>query len=415
MCACTDHSQKKGGNKINILFVAPRIPYPLDTGAKLRTCNLLKNISRNHRVTLVAFGWGRQDTSHIEYLERFAEKVIIVPRREYGRLKFILKILESFFSSVPFIISKYSSKAMRAAIHSLLKEGHYNIMHVDHLHMAQYLKDSDGKGAAVLDEHNVESIIWRRYYELEKNIFKKIFIGNQIKKIELYEKNTCSRFDMCLTVSGSDRQNLMQVSPDSTVKVIENGVDIDYFTPIRVDVEKNSIVFTGSMDWLLNEDAIIYFIKDVFPLLKASIPDTKLYIVGQNPSVRIKKRANGHRIIVTGRVDDVRPYIARSTVYIAPLRGGGGTRLKILEAMAMGKPVVSTAVGCEGIDVTPGENIVVADDPKAFSREIIKLFHNPSLCKKLGENGRKLVEDTYSWKTISSRLEETYQRITGKK
>jgi len=302
---------------------------------------------------------------------------------------------------------------MRRVIFSLLEKECFDIVHFDHLHMSQYsnlVKDT----RKILDEHNVENMIWRRYYETEGNFFKKMFIYIQWKKVRKYESKICNDFNICLVVSAKEGKILRELCPNVDIRVISNGVDTDYFVPSHNQVEPHNIIFVGSMDWLPNIDAVMYFANEILPSIQREIPDIQLYIVGHNPPSQIKFLSLNRNITVTGSVEDVRLYIARSSICIAPLRIGGGTRLKILEGMAMRKAIVSTSVGCEGIEITPNENIVVADNPEDFARCVVKLLKDDRLCEKLGGNGHKLVQEKYSWRTISITLEQIYENLLNK-
>ena len=195
-----------------------------------------------------------------------------------------------------------------------------------------------------------------------------------------------------------------------------NGVDCSYFTPSKNGMKPHSLVFTGSMDWEPNNDAIFYFIKHIYPLIKKKVQEISFTIVGRDPSDALIKLASKDKSIeLTGRVDDVRPYIANSCLYIVPLRIGGGTRLKILEAMAMGKTVISTSIGAEGLEVTSEENIILADEPQVFAKRALELFENNNLRKNIESSGRKLTEQKYSWDIIADKLGETWEAVGIKK
>ena len=371
---------------------------------------MAKNIAEKHQVTLLSFLWNDQQVPAAKELEKYFHKVITVKIKKPSKLRFLQESISNIFSFSPLVIHKYFSNEMKNRLIELLNEEKFDVIHFDHLHMAQYRIYVKIK-ITILDEHNIEYIIWDRYCETESNFLKKAFLIWQRKKMKDYEKNIVQRFHLCLTVSTQDMQILKTLSPNTDVTVINNGVDINYFRSFKENEEPYSLVFTGSMNWLPNEDAMVYFINDIYPLIKKSVPDVKLYIVGHSPTAKINRITVNQNITVTGLVRDVRPYLNRSQVFIVPLRIGGGTRLKILEAMAMQKPVVSTAIGHEGINILHNENIITADNPEDFANSIINLFNNQQLRNKLGENGRKLVEKEYSWGTISSILEEKYIKL----
>lgn len=218
--------------------------------------------------------------------------------------------------------------------------------------------------------------------------------------------------DRVLTVSETDRDAFAQVIDQQKLTVVPTGVDVSYFQPIPVEDRPNSLVFTGSMDWLPNEDAILYFAEAILPLIKRQCPDISLEVVGRNPSRKLQALAEAEKSIrLTGWVDDIRPFLSRGAVCIVPLRIGGGTRLKIFEAMAMGKAVVSTSVGAEGLPVQSGENILLADTPEAFSDAVVSLLNNSVQRKRLGASARNLVQEKYSWRKVAENFVRTLQQV----
>ena len=225
-----------------------------------------------------------------------------------------------------------------------------------------------------------------------------------------YESQVCGCFNMCVGVSAQDRERLVALCPGMAVEVVSNGVDLDYFKPGDAEDEM-SLVFTGSMDWHPNEDAVLYFCHHVLPLIRTEFPEIKFCIVGSNPSERVLGLQRLEGVVVTGSVEDVRPYISNAAVYVVPLRVGGGTRLKILQALAMRKAVVSTSIGCEGLDLQPEEHLLVADEPQQFAESTIRLVRDRSLRNRLSESGGALVREKYSWDVIVETLDLAYRRL----
>jgi polysaccharide biosynthesis protein PslH len=222
------------------------------------------------------------------------------------------------------------------------------------------------------------------------------------QRMKAVEERYLQRADHVLAVSENDRNAFSSFLDPSRLTVIQTGVDVDYFKPAQDTEEPNSLVFTGSMDWLPNEDGIIYFIKEILPLIRQQVPDVSLRIVGRKPSADLQSLASRQENVeVTGWVEDVRPFLARGAVCVVPLRIGSGTRLKIFEAMSMGKAVVSTTIGAEGLPVQPGDNIILADEPHIFARSVASLLRNPSRRAEIGRAARKLVTENYSWAKIA--------------
>ncbi len=270
----------------------------------------------------------------------------------------------------------------------------------------------------VIFTHNVEAMIWKRHYEVAENALWRAISWWEWRKMEAAETKYLRLADRVLTVSETDRDTFTPFLPGKTITVIPTGVDIEYFQPMSLQESPESLVFTGSMDWLPNEDGILYFVDEVLPLLKLRYPEVSLNVVGRNPSRKLQALADKEQALrLTGWVDDIRPHLARGAICIVPLRIGGGTRLKIFEAMAMGKATVSTSVGAEGLPVQNGTNILLADTPTDFADAISRLFDDIPLRQRLGEAARTLVNENYSWRKIAesfsnslAEVKETYER-----
>ncbi len=392
---------------MNILFLTTKFPYPPDSGAKIRDFNLIKEVSKEHDISLISFIQDEGEKRNLEFLRPYCKSIEVV--RERGRINLFAGIFISLFTRKPFTIAKFYSFKMKQKIKAILSSDEFDLIHCSHLHMAQYVENIRGV-PKILDEHNIEFFLIKRYLKEQKNLIKKIFVFFlQYLKLAGYESSIAQKFDHCFVVSEIDKKSLESIAPRASLSVISNGVDVGRYNPQESDAQPNSLVFTAVMDWFPNEDAVLYFYDKIWPLIKKEIEDVSLCIVGRNPSSKIVNLSRGEgNITVTGYVEDVRPYIAKSSVYIVPLRIGGGSRLKILEAMAMGKAVVSTSIGCEGLKVSDNENILIADSPEEFSAKIAMLLRNKELRNKLGISARKLVEDNYSWDIIGARLKEVY-------
>jgi glycosyltransferase involved in cell wall biosynthesis len=260
----------------------------------------------------------------------------------------------------------------------------------------------------LLSLQNIDSSIWRRLARQTGNPVQKLAFWMQYRSFRHYERLMARKFSACACVSEEDKNLLADLCPGISIEVIPNGVDVESYQPDHRLTEEATIVYTGSMDWLPNEDAVLYFHERMLPLLEAQIPNVKFYIVGQNPTQRVKQLSQRNNVIVTGMVDDVKPYIAKASVYVVPLRIGGGTRLKILEALAMEKAVVSTTIGCEGLQLTPGKDILIADEPEKFARLVLRLAQDEKFRQRLGQSGRKQVEKKYDWRSIGKQLNELY-------
>jgi polysaccharide biosynthesis protein PslH len=317
----------------------------------------------------------------------------------------------SLLSSEPYGIVKFCRPEVRRRLRTLLGEETYDVIVCDFVFAAGVIP-WELRTPKVLFTHNVEAAIWRRHYEVARNPIWKAISKREWRKMEAAEVRYLRLADHVLTVSETDRDTFAAFLNPAKLTVIPTGVDVDYFHPMSVEETENSLVFTGSMDWLPNEDAIFYFADAILPLIKRKSPEALLEVVGRSPSRRLQALAETEKSIrLTGWVVDIRPFLARGSVCIVPLRIGGGTRLKIFEAMAMGKAVISTSVGAEGLPVSSGENIFLADSPEVFADSVTALLRDSKERKRLGTAARALVEEKYSWRKVAESFAHTLQDV----
>ncbi|HZI49329.1 MAG TPA: glycosyltransferase, partial [Pyrinomonadaceae bacterium] len=253
-----------------------------------------------------------------------------------------------------------------------------------------------------------EAMIWKRHFEVQGNTAKKMYLRDQWHKMRKFEKEMCLHFDAVIAVSAEDRDQMREEYGVKAVFEVPTGVDTDFFMPSGTQkVEPHNVVFTGSMDWLPNEDAIRYYTEQIQPIVRRSLPNATLTVVGRNPYPSLLELSRRDpSIVVTGRVEDVRPYMERAAAYVVPLRIGGGTRLKIYEAMAMEKAIVSTTVGAEGLPVTNGKELCIADTPESFAAAVVNLLTNPEAARKLGQESARVVRDKFGWNGVAKRFAE---------
>ena len=412
-------------DQINILFVSATIPYPTIDGGRIRALNLVRRLCQIHEVTFLTFITSPADEQGAIYLREMGMEVVGVGRSDQksgscalNALAALGGLLKNSIQRKPLTVAKYYSIEMVEALERLLRSRRFDIVHFEMLHTGQFLLELSSKGensyATALGQQNIDSRIWRRLAREEPNLLKKLIFRSQYRRFVSYESRICHRFDICLCVSEEDGRELKSICPAAAVAVVPNGVDTDYFRPEDGDEEEACLVFTGSMDWHPNEDAVVFFCDHILPLIQAELPEVKFLIVGSNPTERVLRLGKKQGVVVTGWVEDVRPYIASAGVFIVPLRIGGGTRLKILQALAMQKAVLSTSIGCEGLNLQQGEHILVADEPRQFAEETIKLIRNESLRRKLGENGRTFVQEKYDWDVVVKGLDLVYGGLSSK-
>ncbi len=393
---------------MKILWVKAGGLVPPDTGGKIRSYNILRELARQHSVTLFSFYAAHDNDLHPD-LKTLFDRVVCVPfslpspksfaeMRDYG-----IRLL----SSEPYGITKYCRPEVRRRLHVLLKQETYDVILCDFIFAAGVIP-WDSPTPKVLFTHNVEATIWRRHYEVATNPIWKAISWQEWRKMEAAEQRYLRLADRVLTVSETDRDAFASFLEPEKLAVIPTGVDVDYFQPVPVGEIANSLVFIGSMDWLPNEDAIFYFVDEILPLIKQKCPQVSLEVVGRNPSRKLQALAEQEKSMgLTGWVEDIRPFVARGSVCIVPLRIGGGTRLKIFEAMAMSKAVVSTSVGAEGLPVRAGENILLADTPNDFANCVLSLLRDPNQRKRLATSARTLVREKFSWPGVAENFART--------
>ena len=399
---------------MKILWVKAGGLVPPDTGGKIRSYNILRELARRHSVTFFSF-YGEQDHDQHPELKNIFDGLVCMPLK-LPSAKSPAEMLSygiHLFSPQPYGITKFCRPEVRRRVRALIENEKYDVIVCDFMAAAGVIPWSL-RVPKVLFTHNVEATIWRRHYEVAGNAVWKTISWLEWKKMEGAERRYSSLADHVLTVSDADRDAFASVVDPAKLTVIPTGVDVEYFQPLEVEETPHSLVFTGSMDWLPNEDAILYFLDEIFPLIVQKVPGVVLEVVGRKPSRKLQARAERERnVTLTGWVDDIRPYVARGAVCIVPLRIGGGTRLKIFEAMAMAKPVVSTSVGAEGLPVSSGQNIVLADTPEDFADRVISLLQDSGERKRIGRAARAMVQEKYSWGQIAESFSQTLQKAVS--
>lgn len=396
---------------MRILWLNAGLLLPLDKGGKLRTWHLMRHLARHHEITYLSFADPATPPAAHEGMHEVCSALHIVPRRDAakGSAAFYAGAAARVFDRLPYAAGKYRSREYRARVEELLGSGRYDLVVCDFLvpavNMPRRLPCP-----AVLFTHNVEAEIWRRHYERQPGRVQRLLFRQQWQRMLRFEGETVSRFDLVLAVSEADRLTLQQLYAKelkAPVFTVATGVDTTYFAPVQTPPqEPRHLVFTGSMDWIPNEDAMKHFCHDVLPLIRAEEPDVTVSIVGRAPTPAVQRLADLPGVEVTGGVRDVREHVARASVYVVPIRIGGGTRLKIFEAMGMGRAVVSTTIGAEGLPVTDGRDIVIADAPERFAAAVVSLLRDPARRVQLEAAARALVVERYDWTAVAGQLEE---------
>jgi glycosyltransferase involved in cell wall biosynthesis len=316
----------------------------------------------------------------------------------------------NLFSRYPFSVTKHYTRRFQRRLKDLLGEEHFDLVHCEWAPYARFLSIV-GRIPAIVMAHNIESQIWSRRARQSRTLAGRIFFSLQARKMESFERQELPRAGHVAAVTALDSERLRAWGVRH-VSLVENGVDLDRFVPGQEAPHPDHILFCGSLDWYPNRDALDYLLGEIMPPLIQRRPGVKLCVVGKGPPTSLPKRLAGHASVqFIGEVPDVRPYLAQTSAVVVPLRIGGGSRIKILEALAMGKAVVSTSIGAEGLAVSDGVHLLLADTPVEFASRVAELLATPEEGRRLGENGRRLVVDRYSWDRAAEALESAWQHV----
>lgn len=392
---------------MKILFLAHLLPLPLDSGGKIKSFHTLKALASEHEVRLLAYTRGENEARLAPDLREVCAGVETVPLGR-GKLRQACDLAAGLVSRKSFIVNRDFRAEMLRVYDAAVAEFRPDVVHIDHLQMARFVRFG-GPYGTVLDQHNVESIIIKRVAETSRSMPMRLYAGIEWPKLQAYELDICRKCDMVLTVSDEDKATLLRLdSGIANIHSVPIGVDVDYFGKFERQTGSKNILSVGTMYWPPNIDSMLYFCRDILPLVAAKAPDCTLTIAGQRPARSIQALASDPRVKVTGYVDDMRKTAHECGVFIVPLRSGSGVRVKLLNAMAMGLPIVSTSVGAEGLDVVNGEHLLIADEPKDFARCVVELLGNPDLAEQLGRRAREMVCQKYSWEIVGRELLRLY-------
>lgn len=390
---------------MKVLFITPRFPYPLIKGDRLRTYHFIKSLfKKGHEITLLSFIEKTDENLYKDELLKYCNSVdtILLPK-----WKSYLKMIFTISPNMPFQVSFYHSSEMKKKLKHLVFENDFDVLFFILMRMIPYatiLKNIP----LVMDYIDALSLNMERRYLREKGSIKKLLFYYEWNKVKKYEKKNSSIFKNIIVTSQVDRKYLKC----SNIKVIPLGVDSEYFCP---DEQKKDIdlIFTGNMGYFPNEDAVCFFYQEIFPFIKERLPEIKVYIVGANPSIKVRNFADNKTLFVTGYVDEVKDYLNRAYVAICPMRSGSGIQIKMLEAMACGVPVLATTYAIGGIKVKPGKEVLLANEPKEFSEKVFLLLENKQLRNEVANNARRLVKNNYNWENSAKMLEEILRNQTG--
>jgi len=395
---------------LNIFWVKIGGLWPLNVGGRLRSYHILSELSQRHRVTVLTTHAPGEDPDALAEQLPDCDRVVSFPYAapKAGSLQFVGALARSWLSPLPVDVLKWRVPALQAEAARILGSGVVDVCIADFLHAAANVP-LEGSVPVILFAHNVEHMIWKRLAANENRLWRRALLEIEWRKVRRSERLACARSRSVISVSPIDAACLAEGAVTAQIRSIQTGVDTSYFAANGTPEADSHLVFSGAMDWYPNEDAMLFFIAEILPRMRMEIPEVSVTVVGRNPSARFRSAGAAAGVRITGTVDDVRPFIDEGAVYVVPLRIGGGTRLKIFEALSMGKAVVSTTVGAEGLPLNDGEHFVRADAPADFSRAVVSLLRDPKRRKALGTAGRDLVQAHYSWRNVAQTFESHCQ------
>ena len=407
---------------LRVAVLDEELPYPLTSGKRIRTFNLLRRLADRHQITMLCHKNPDRDEAaagDAAFRSLGIETVIVdraVPPKSGAG--FYARLAGNLLSPLPYSVSTHASPPLAAAVRELAATNHIDVWQCEWTPYAQVLRDGLGARIAavpwVVMAHNVESLIWERYAETETNAVKRWYVRRQWQKFERFEAWAYAAATLTVAVSKDDAALMRQRFDVPEVEVVDNGVDTAFFTPQR-DAERDParLLFLGSLDWRPNLDAVQLLLNDIFPAVRARVPWATLSLVGRRPPDWLEARAAevpGVRLFAD--VPDVRPFLATCGMLVVPLRIGGGSRLKILEALATATPVISTRVGAEGLNLTPGRDLIVTNGPEPMADAIVDGIRGYEKLRDTAEDGRRRVLAQYDWGPLADKLDDVWWAAT---
>lgn len=389
---------------MKILFLAQRVPYPPNKGDKLRSFNEIKFLSQYHEISLVCLSDNKSDHQYQGELLKYCKSVEIV---HLPKVRSKINSVLALFTGQPLTLAHFFSANLKSIVQQKISTKKFDLIFVYCSSMAQYV-EKECDISKVIDFVDVDSEKWAQYVRYARFPMNLIY-SLESRRLRKYEKVIAESFQHCFLVSEKEAEDFScLVSPVETLSPILNGVDLESFQPSSELYDPDTIIFTGAMDYFANVEAVLYFVREILPLIQVKVPSVKFLVVGSNPTAELLSlQKNNHNIVVTGFVDKVQPYMAQAAVFVAPMRIARGVQNKILEAMAMGVPVVTTSLGFEGITAVPGRDLIVEDDPVKFAEFVISLIQYSESRERLARQGRKIVEQNYNWSLNLDKLHDT--------
>lgn len=410
--------------RMRILVLTSQLP-SLDTGGAIRLLHLLRHLSKVHDMTAWAVDFDGQSPAQAQaLLPRCSFQVQYVrplQSRNMERDQAASALHRRTQQVKHSLLERRAQKLLwgyfpelQPALDELLESGRYDLVHVENVFMWPYVSHRVDLHRLLCCSDSWTTISERQYRVAPPTGWpQRLWERLEIANVRRFEGQAASAANRCVVVSETDKDRFLGLAPTAAIDVVSNGVDTEYFTPAQQEPNEPTILFMGTLSWPPNIDGLAYFCQKVMPLIQARMPDVRFIIVGRNPAPEVLALEKGREIQVIGAVPDVRPYLAQAAVCVVPLRVGSGSRLKILEALAAGRAVVSTTIGAEGLDVAHRRDLLIADDPEMFANSVCELLHNRSLRAQLAANGRALVEERYDWQALAGKLDRIYREAAG--
>jgi sugar transferase (PEP-CTERM/EpsH1 system associated) len=402
---------------MRVLFLTLGAPYPPDSGVKIRDYNIIKQISRRHTVTLLSLLYTEDEIQPLQQLRQFCRAVDYVVMRPRSISERALQILPHLLERRPLATYPFYYREMAEKIRQHVKDQGADLIQIEHSFLAPYVEAIPRASGCktILSLHNLGVRQYARMRSLKMPVLEKGIFWVKWLTMLGWEAKYASQFDRSLVVSELEGELLRRANPSLQVAVIENGCDIEFHTPLPESPDGQVLLYVGTLGYPPNVDAVLSFCETTLPLIRQQVPDIKFIVVGHRPPPEVQRLAERGDVMITGSVSDLLPYYRQAKVCIVPLRAGGGTRLKILEAMSLGRPVLTTSIGCEGLKVRDKENLLIADTPAEFAERAVQLLRDAELRRHLTEKARLLVETNYDWAVISQQLLRVYEEVAGQR
>ncbi|OGF99775.1 hypothetical protein A2Y99_02325 [Candidatus Gottesmanbacteria bacterium RBG_13_37_7] len=396
---------------MKILMLTPYLPYPLWSGGQTRSFNLLKYLSKKHHITLFSFIRDEKEKENIRYLKEYCENVKVFSKRPPWSLTSLMLSGVTFY---PLVVCMYLRSEVNKAISQAVEKENFDLIHAETFYVMPNIPVFNIP--IILAEQTIEYLVYRHYTHSVGLWPVKMLMKWDVAKIKFWEKRFWRKSNRVVAMSEADRQMMHHNLPDLKVDLVPNGVDPEFFSQKKVKFKKNgrTVLFVGNFKWLQNREAVMILVKKVWPKIKRTLKDAKLWIVGKYPTADILK-LRSFDITVSENINDIRDAYDKSDILLAPIKGPGGTRYKILEAMASGIPVVTTKVGIEGLNAKNEDTVLICEEISELARTTIRVLTDPSLYHKIAFNSRKFVEKNYNWETISNSLDQIYNQAVYEK